>query len=115
MPRWAGKVGYKMVVEKDPENHPGVWSNQIEEHQYFGDKLQDYVKQRSYSRVVDDIDMSTIISFVGDPFAYKNYMHIVYVEVNGAKWRVINVDANSPPRLRLTIGGLYNAATNGVS
>lgn len=111
MARWAGEVGFKLSVEKDAVEYPGVYINSIEPHFYYGEKLQDYAKQRRGSQIIDDIDISTIISFVADPFAYQNYMHIVYVVVNGAKWKVVNVDANSYPRLRLTIGGLYNAAT----
>jgi hypothetical protein len=47
------------------------------------------------------------ISIVADPFAIDNFYSMKWIEFMGAKWKIVTVDPQ-PPRLLLTLGGLYN-------
>ena len=51
--------------------------------------------------------ISNLISIIADPYAYKSFHSMRYVEFMGNKWKVANVEIQYP-RLILTIGGLYN-------
>ena len=105
MAKWYGKVGY---IETK-ETSPGVWKPEVIERPYFGDVLRNSSRWSSSSDSTnDDLNINNQISIVADPFAYRNFHSIKYVEFMGAKWKVTSVDANQRPRLILTIGGVYN-------
>lgn len=104
MGKWYGKVGYAKTVETSP----GVWEEQIIERSYGGDLIRNTYKRESSGNVNDNVNIASDISFVADPFAYDNYYSIRYAEIRGVKWEVITADLNQPPRLILTLGGLYN-------
>ena len=103
MAKWYGVVGY--AVSK--ETSPGVWTNEIDERHYFGEVVRNNRRLQSTENLNDDVNVSNEISIVADPFATNNFHTIRYVEFMGAKWKVSNVDVR-PPRLSLTLGGLYN-------
>lgn len=103
MAKFYGVIGYAETVETSP----GVWEEQITERPYFGDLTRNTRRLQSASQLNDDINVSNEISIVADPFANQNFHSMRYVEFNGAKWKISNVEVQYP-RLILTIGGVYN-------
>lgn len=103
MPKFYGNIGY--AISK--ETAPGVWVEDIVEHQYSGDVYRNTRKLQSGNQVNDSIDISNEISILSDPFANENFHSMRYVTYMGAKWKVSSVEVRYP-RLILTVGGLYN-------
>lgn len=103
MPKFYGSIGYAM----SKETAPGVWVEDIVEHDYSGDVYRNTRKLQSGNQVNDSIDISNEISILSDPFANENFHSMRYVTYMGAKWKVSSVEVRYP-RLILTVGGLYN-------
>lgn len=106
MSKWFGKIGY--AIQKELE--PGIWEDEIIERDYYGDLLTDNRKRQSNNNVLDEITLSNMISVIADPFAYNNCSCMAYAEIMGARWKISEVEVK-PPRLNLTIGGVYNGNT----
>lgn len=66
-----------------------------------------HTKRESGETLSDDVSISNMISIIADPYAYENFFAVKYVEWQGVKWNVKSIDVQ-PPRLVLTIGGVYN-------
>ena len=103
MPKFYGNIGY--AISK--ETAPGVWVEDIVEHEYSGDVYRNTRKLQSGNQVNDSIDISNEISILSDPFANENFHSMRYVTYMGAKWKVSSVEVRYP-RLILTVGSLYN-------
>lgn len=103
MARYHGYVGYAVDVEA----YPGVWEEQISEHEYFGDVLKNRINMQQGSVVNAKITISNSISIIADPFAFEHVYAMRYVTYLGKKWSIVNVSIERP-RLILTLGGLYN-------
>lgn len=103
MPKFYGSIGY--AISK--ETAPGVWVEDIVEHDYSGDVYRNTRKLQSGNQVNDSIDISNEISILSDPFANENFHSMRYVTYMGAKWKISSVEVRYP-RLILTVGGLYN-------
>ena len=103
MARYRGYVGYAIDVEA----YPGVWEEQISEHEYFGDVLKNRINMQQGSVVNAKITISNSISIIADPFAFEHVYAMRYVTYLGKKWSIVNVSIERP-RLILTLGGLYN-------
>ena len=106
MSKWFGKIGY--AIQKETE--PGIWEDKIVERDYYGDLLTDNRKRQTNNNVLDEITLSNMISIIADPFAYNNCSCMAYAEIMGARWKISEVEVK-PPRLNLTIGGVYNGNT----
>lgn len=104
MAKWYGVIGYAETVE----TAPGVWEERITERSYYGDVIRNTRRLQSTEHLNDDVNVSNEISILADPYAINNFHSMRYVGFMGAKWKVSNVDVQYP-RLKLTIGGLYNA------
>lgn len=103
MARYHGYVGYAIDVEA----YPGVWEEQISEHEYFGDVIKNRMNIQQNGNINAKITISNSISIIGDPFAYEHVYAMRYVTYLNKKWTITNIDIQRP-RLILTIGGLYN-------
>ena len=103
MAKYFGKIGYAEQVE----TAPGVWEEQITEHQYYGDVVRNNRKLESSGDINDNINVSMEISIVADPYAIQNFHAMRYVEFMGSLWKIHSVEVNYP-RLILSIGGVYN-------
>ena len=103
MAKFYGSIGYGESVETSP----GVWEEQITERNYYGDVNRDFRRLQTANQLNDNINVSSEISIVADPYAYNYFHSMRYVEFMGAKWKVSTVEPK-PPRLILTLGGLYN-------
>lgn len=107
MAKWSGNIGYGIKTEYED----GAWEDRIIARQYFGDTITDRVKRQSSGGVNDDIDINNVISIIADPFAFENYIHMIYVEIMGVKWKITNIELQYP-RLLLSVGGVYNGNTD---
>lgn len=107
MAKFYGAVGY---VETS-ETTPGVWEEIITERTYYGDVTKNSRRLEGGENLNDNIALNNFISIVADPYAVQHFFAIRYVKWMGASWRVTNVEVQSP-RLILTIGGVYNGATD---
>lgn len=107
MSKWYGKIGYAISAETEP----GIWENTIVERNYFGDIISDRRKRQNSGEVNDNINLANVISIIADPFAYQNCSNMAYVEIMGSKWKITDIEIQSP-RLLLTIGGVYNGEQN---
>ena len=106
MAKFYGKIGFVATVE-DPDN-PGVWSEEQVEREYRGELIRVNRRLQSSSNSVNDnITISNEISIVADPYANENMYAMRYVIFGGAKWKIETVDVEYP-RLKLSIGGIYN-------
>lgn len=103
MAKWFGKIGFA----ETKETTPGVWSEVITIHEYYGDVTRNSRRLQTSDKLNDDINISNEISIVADPFANNNFHSMRYIEFMGAKWKITNIEVKYP-RLVLTIGGLYN-------
>ena len=107
MSKWYGKIGYAISAETEP----GIWENTIVERNYFGDMISDRRKRQNSGEVNDNINLSNVISIIAEPFAYQNCSNMAYVEIMGSKWKITDIEIQSP-RLLLTVGGVYNGEQN---
>lgn len=104
MAKFYGEIGYAELIETSP----GVWEEQITTtRNYCGDLIRNSRRMQVSDSVNDDINISNEISIIADPFAYKNFHWIRYVDYMGTKWKITNVEVQYP-RLLLTIGGVYH-------
>lgn len=104
MAKWFGKVGYSETVE----TAPGKWTPQDTIHEYFGDVIRTTTRWAGNSDSTnDDLTVNCQISIVADPFAINKFHSMKWIEFMGAKWKITNVEPQ-PPRLLLTLGGVYN-------
>ena len=101
--KWYGKVGY--AISKETE--PGIWEEEITERNYYGELTRNTCKFQISGTINDNVDISTEISIVADPFANQHFHSIRYVEFMGANWNVNSVEPKYP-RLILSLGGVYN-------
>lgn len=104
MARWYGQVGYSETVE----TVPGKWMPQDTVRKYYGDISRSSTRWAGNSDSTnDDLTVNTQISIVADPFAFEKFHAIKWIEFMGVKWKVTVVDPQ-PPRLILTLGGVWN-------
>lgn len=101
--KWYGEICYAKTVE----TKPGVWKEQITKRNYYGDLNRNTRRLQSSGQLNDDVNITNEISIIADPFANENFHAMRYVEFMGAKWKISNVEVQ-PPRLILTVGGIYN-------
>lgn len=106
--RFFDVVGYKESSETLPGS--GVWENVITEVSYSGDVYRDTMRSEPGEKVNNDLSVNNSISIVADDWANQNFMNIVYVRWRGVRWAVETVEVK-PPRLWLTLGGVYNGPT----
>lgn len=103
MAKYYGKVGYA-PTETDEY---GVATAQIVSRNYYGDILKQSTRWQETEHLNDDIVVNHRISIVADAYAFENFPYIKYVEWMGVRWSVKSIDVE-PPRLILTLGGVYN-------
>lgn len=103
MAKYYGVIGYAV----SEETSPGVHTENIVERRYYGDIVRNIRNLQTTEHLNDNVNVSNQISIVADPYAIANFHAIRYAEFMGAKWKVPSVEVQ-PPRLLLTLGGLYN-------
>lgn len=103
MAKFYGAIGYAV----DKEVAPDVTVETPEEHFYKGDLLKNYRSLSASDELHDDVRISNQISIVADPYTLSHIFAMRYVKWMGVAWTISTVDVQ-PPRLILTLGGVYN-------
>lgn len=103
MAKFYGVIGFAETVE----TKPGIWKEVITERSYSGDLIRNSRNLQTSDSVNDNINISNEISIIADPYAEANFHNIRFVKFMGTKWKIKNVEVLYP-RLRLTVGGVYN-------
>ncbi len=106
--RFLGKVGYGVTTEVVLGE--GIYEESITEVAYRGDVLRNNARNEHGDRVISDLVMSNSISIIADAYALNHAHTIKYVEWQGARWVVNSIEVK-PPRIVLTLGGVYNGPT----
>lgn len=104
MAKFYGPIGFAETVE----TKPGIWTNQIVEHNYYCE-VKDFTSKWSTSSdsTNDDLNITSQFSIIADPFAYQNLESMKYITYMGTKWKILTVKPNYP-RLIMTTGGVFN-------
>jgi len=111
MVRFFGVVGFS----NNQETSPGVWEDVITEKSYTGDVIKDTRQLEASSEHINgDINVRNSISIVANGFANERIFAIKYVKWRGVRWHVTDVDVR-PPRLILSLGGIWNGNTPNVT
>jgi len=108
--RFFGKVGYISQIE----SAPGVWTEQITERPYYGDVTRNYRRLEGSDQINQNLITSNEISILADAYAYDNFFNIKYIWWMGTRWIVSTVEVNRP-RLKLTLGSIYNGNTTSTT
>lgn len=103
MARFCGKIGYA----ETKETRPSIYEEVITEHKYYGDVKTNQWKKDSNQSINDDAKVNVQISIVADEKALTSFHLMRWIEWKGVKWSIANIDVQ-PPRIILTIGGVYN-------
>lgn len=103
MARFCGYIGFAFDVETAQD----VWEPIITQRQYYGDVLSARKRTDGGEGLNDNISLSVRVSIVADPFAETHLSDIVFVVLNGTKWKVTDREVQYP-RIVLSVGGIYN-------
>ena len=105
MAKYYGRIGFSNTEETES----GVYDGVVERN-YYGDVRSLSRRLNNSDRIVGDIEISTVISIMADPFATEHFAFLRYAEYMGSLWTITNVVPASP-RIELTLGGIYNGIT----
>lgn len=103
MAKFYGVIGF---IETQ-ETAPGVWTEVPKEYHYYGDIFRNVKKYDTGEGLNKNINVNNQVSIVADPYASEHFFAMRYLEWMGSVWEITNVEVQ-PPRLILTIGGVYN-------
>jgi hypothetical protein len=106
--RFFGVVGYGESSETLPGS--GIWEDVITEVNCTGDILRDVGNPEPGENISNDLRVNNSISVVADAIAVNHFHNIKYIMWQGVRWTVDSVEVR-PPRLLLTLGGVYNGPT----
>lgn len=106
MAKFYGIIGYADTQETSL----GVYEEVLTPRKAYGDVLRNNRKLENGEGLNDDLILNNQISILADAYAVRHFFSIRCVKWMGATWKVTNVEVR-PPRLILTIGGVYNGAT----
>ena len=112
MSRFFGPIGF-VTHEENPVGS-GIWVEVATEKNYRGDVQRNTKRWDSGEHLNDELNIGNTISIVADPYASGNLFAIRYVKWLGSYWKITNVEVQ-PPRLILSLGGVYNGPTAGTS
>ena len=103
MAKFYGKVGFLLLEETAPGVHTPVDVEKL----YAGDMTRVTQKWERSENLNEGLNLSSKLSIVMDQFANTNIGRVRYIDYLGSKWKVTSLEV-VPPRVYLTIGGLYN-------
>lgn len=101
--RYHGFIGYSV----DVETYPGVWEEEIVEHEYYGNVIKQRINVEGEKTINPKIAISNNISIIANPYAYEHVEAIRYATYLGKKWNVTAIEIQTP-RIILTLGDIYN-------
>lgn len=104
MGRFCGAIGFAETVEQSP----GVYVPKVTERTYHGDIIARRVRLEETSETTNtNFTLNNDISIVADKFAKENLGFMQYVVLYGTKWKITSATIEYP-RIKLTIGGMFN-------
>ena len=103
MPKCSGVIGYALAGE----TQPGVWTEGITEKRYIGDIIKDNRRIVDQGEINGSINISNNISVISNRFMLDNMAFMKYITYMNSKWKISSVDIK-PPRIIITLGGIYN-------
>ena len=103
MPKCSGVIGYALAGE----TQPGVWTEGITEKKYIGDIIKDNRRIVDQGEINGSINISNNISVISNRFMLDNMAFMKYITYMNSKWKISSVDIK-PPRIIITLGGVYN-------
>ena len=106
MPRCSGVIGYALAEE----TRPGVWTEGITAKKYFGEIVRDNRRIVDQGEINGGVNVTNNISIVSNKFMLDNLAFMRYLTLSNSstsKWKITSVDIK-PPRIIITLGGLYN-------
>jgi hypothetical protein len=106
MAKFHGKIGFGQTVESSP----GVHSDEIVEHSYYGEIVRTSRRLSEGENLNQDLTIGNSISIVANAYAIEHFFAIRYVEWAGELWTVVDVEVQRP-RLTLQLGEVYNGPT----
>lgn len=110
MAKYFGPIGF--VEHK--ETSPGVYEEVSVEKSYSGDVLRNSRRWEAGENLNDNLIIANTISIIADDYACEHFFAIRYLYWMGTYWKVTSVSVE-PPRLVLSIGGVYNGNTAGIT
>ena len=110
--KYYGEIGYS--EPNQVETAPGVWEDVIVEKKTYGDVLRNNRRLNPGENATLELSVGNTISIVADAYANEHFFAIRHIRWAGALWTVSTVDVQ-PPRLNLTLGGVYNGPKAGTS
>lgn len=106
MPKCSGIIGYALAVE----TRPGVWSEGMTDKPYIGEIVKDNRRIVDQGEINGSIRVNNNISIISNKFMLDNMSYMRYLTsstMGKSKWKISSVDI-VPPRIIITLGGLYN-------
>lgn len=100
--KWCDDIGFREEVEEEP----GVWASKIVTRKFYGDIVKEAWREQQGNTIDPNLYITNRVSIVADPYLLHNFHKIAFVKFFGTKWKVSNVDVNTP-RLILSLGDLY--------
>lgn len=108
MARFYGAIGYAVPVEHIVNGKTdGTWTDTITERNYSGDIRKVFKKNENGEGTHENMNISNEISILADGYAMQHLYQMRYICWAGAKWNINSAEVERP-RIRLSIGGLYN-------
>jgi hypothetical protein len=108
MSLFYGPIGFVDTVE-DPEGS-GIWVEKPIARMYRGEVSRNVKRWDNGDQVNPNLNISNTISIVADPYLNDHLNSTRYIGWLGGYWSISSVDVE-PPRLVLSIGGVYNGPT----
>lgn len=115
MSRFFGPIGF--VESKETEPGSSIWEDVVTEKKYRGEITKNVKRWENSDYLNKDINVSNTISIVADPYVSNKLFSIRYIKWLGSYWEITSAEVQ-PPRIILTLGGVYNgpvASTSGYS
>ena len=97
------KIGYAETVE----TKPGVFKETVNERPYTVEVIRLSKRYENSSYVNDNVNVNNEFSVLADPYALNHFHNMRYIMLWGQPWKINNVTVEYP-RLKLTVGGVYN-------
>lgn len=101
--KFFGKVGFVTSTETEP----GIWESLVEEHDAYGDVLNNVMRWQQGEGVNSNITTTNKLSIIADRFLCEHMGAMRYVKWNGTVWEISSVELVRP-RAILNLGGIYN-------
>ena len=105
MSRFYGPIGF--AISKETFEGSGVWEDVVIEKKYRGDVIRNIKRWDNGEHLNSNLNVNNSISIVSDPYISAKLYAIKYVKWLGEYWTITSVDVQ-PPRMILSIGGVYN-------